>query len=638
VKLLNLITAIIITVFSYSQPLQTSQPYPLLSSIKNELDVQNVSLDYGLLKSSQGVECVIPTMPILYNDVLQIPATCDNIKNNLINSRNNITKLTSVAFQLLGTPAGGTGPPLMGVINPVKLNFRELNQSQIISQLKETLGFKFLYNSKNSWELIPTNVREEILQTINAIHITAQIIKQFSEPILNQAEINSETIDYLNSLMIPWENRQLTDFSTIDAIDFADLRKLSFATRIYTQQIIRLQQLNVNNINNTLSSCIIETIYGKVGVFGKGDDSINDDYCLLLNFGGDDNYTGKIAVANSANRPVSTIIDYGGNDKYLANETGLALGVLGIGILIDLSGNDLYKSQKSGIASSLFGTSILYDAKGNDIFQSESPYSQAAAFVGVSILFDVDGDDRYYSRNSSMGFGGTLGIGIMMDNSGDDLYNHTMSPSKTNYPSFVLGTARGRWAEATDGHSLGGGYGIFIDRSGNDTYNSRSFSQGASYYFGLGVFIDEYGDDNYNSVSHSQGYSAHYGLGCFIEYSGNDKYNQVVESDKLTQIIGGGRDHSAGLFIEIVGNDIYNFGNHSAGIGDNDGIGLLWDIEGDDDYIWFKNSINSTSPSLGKSIKLNPVIKSKNSLFNNPKQFNMGLFIDNDGANSFIIN
>jgi len=174
-----------------------------------------------------------------------------------------------------------------------------------------------------------------------------------------------------------------------------------------------------------------------------------------------------------------------------------------------------------------------------------------------------------------------------------------------------------------------------MDNSGIDHYAAESFSQGASYYFGLGLFNDNNGDDEYNAISHSQGYAAHYSLAGFFERTGDDTYNVQSPKDKITQIIGGGRDFSVGLFLEYNGDDTYHFGNRSAGIGDINGFGLLADFKGNDNYIRHKNSLNSGSQSLGKELGLGEGMNIGLKIFQPKNVVHKGIFIDSKGTNKF---
>jgi len=143
------------------------------------------------------------------------------------------------------------------------------------------------------------------------------------------------------------------------------------------------------------------------------------------------------------------------------------------------------------------------------------------------------------------------------------------------------------------------------------------------------------GDDKYNALSHSQGYAVHYSLAGFIENKGDDDYNTKSTTDKLTQIIGGGRDLSAGIFMEMEGNDNYFFGNQSVGIADISGVGLMADFNGNDTYTWHKNQLNSGSPSLGHSIALGENMGIGFKTFKLKKTPCKGTFYDSNGDTEF---
>ena len=111
---------------------------------------------------------------------------------------------------------------------------------------------------------------------------------------------------------------------------------------------------------------------------------------------------------------------------------------------------------------------------------------------------------------------------------------------------------------------------------------------------------------------------------------GDDQYNAQSDFGKITQILGGGRDFSAGWFIEAGGNDAYHFGNRSGGIGDVKGIGILWDRGGDDSYTWHQNGMNSGSPTLGQTLTLPEGMAMGSGLMSCPYANGLGLFRDNN--------
>jgi len=593
-------------------------------------------LDYNYISSSQGIAHTISGFSILYEGYFQLPDFSLGLSKTF--KDNTPKELIINSYKLLGASAGSSGPPLVGVKNPTNILITEDNIENVQLSFNSLFGLKIIENTSNDWNRLPLKLKIKILNLVYSIHITNGILQQFTSPIISNFGFSPSTkvADYYPKLIQCWTEKQLTNFISIDAIDKVDLKKLSYASRLLTEEIQKILSLKVQQMNPEFTKCIFDSDFGKVGIFSNKKDTISGDYCLVIDFGGDDIYYDNIASSISLSKSIGIVIDLGGNDKYYGDEF-IAAGILGIGMLFDMKGDDNYNSNKAGLASSLYGTSILYDAEGNDSYSSQNIFSQGSAHIGVAILNDKAGDDIYLSKSYSQAFGGTLGIGILLDNNGNDIYNASESQDKYKLPSFVQGTAKGRWAESTDGQSLGGGFGIFIDYSGNDKYYARSFSQGSAYYFGLGTLVDYSGNDEFNSLSHSQGYAAHYALSSFLEIGGDDIYNAKSDITKITQLIGSGRDMSVGNFVELSGNDTYNFGNRSCGIGDISGVGLLWDKAGNDAYIWHKNKIYNTSPSLGKSVGLNENFMINHQFLNLSEKINKGIFIDNYGVNKFAI-
>jgi hypothetical protein len=551
--------------------------FPLLEEARQEFSDR-------ALEAQTGVSHLLPAFTILYNDVWQIPVFGEKLSAAFLKDIHRPETLLYHAFSLLGAPAGGHGPPLVKAGN-----------SNMLAE------YRFKDDGKKSWDLLPADLQSGILDLIQAWMEAAHVMEQFIAPVhaaLNlDINLNNDSIRTL--LMQPWVYRQLNNFVSVDLIGKTDLRKLSFASRLMLSSVSALNNLKPQHSLEGFESLVIETEMGRVGIFGEGADKIDESFGLIVDLGGDDLYTGNIASPSQVTGPVSIIVDIAGNDIYDSGEGSLAGACLGIALLFDRSGNDRYISENAGLASSCFGTSMLYDMQGDDYYQSSAAFSQGAAYMGAGLLIDLAGDDTYYGSPNSQGYGVCLGVGVLLDLGGHDCYNHDQ-----NTPSFVQGVGRGRWAEGTDGHSLGGGMGIFIEAGGADCYYAESFSQGASYFTGTGLFFDMEGDDQYNACSHSQAYAAHTALSGFFELKGDDRYNAGADFKRLTQILGSGRDLSVGWFIEEEGNDTYHLGNRSGGIGDLNGIGVLWDRQGEDLYIWHKNGVNAGDLSLGQTIAL----------------------------------
>ncbi len=594
-----------------------------------KLSIKNI--DYSYICALQSVKYTLPFTQYLFENVNKIPEFSNSATQSFVYSKNNIQSLFHYSYQLLSSSAGGFGPPLADVDKGKSIR----NQNDL-DKYFEISEFEIIH--KEQWEKLPFSFRKGIIEILYSIEEAKIIFEQFSKPVQEYLKIRSAffTSEIYDELIIPWNQRELNELISVDLIKDANLIKLSFATRKITEKLNWFFMQKELKIPEDFTNCSINTDMGELFVSGIKNDTIKGEQFFVVELGGDDIYYGNTASTLSMNKPFGIVVDLKGNDKYLCGDNFLAAGILGIAVLMDLEGHDIYQTTKPGLAFSLYGSSLLYDYSGNDQYTG-SEHSQAASYIGASLLVDISGNDKYYSNSNSQAFGGTLGVGILFDNIGNDYYHTGKIAGNANHfsQSFVQGAAKGRWAEATDGHSLAGGIGVFIDNEGNDNYAARSFSQGASYYFGLGLFNDKNGDDKYNAISHSQGYASHYSLAGFFEQSGNDTYNVESPKDNITQIIGGGRDFSAGLFVEFAGNDIYNFGNRSAGIGDVIGIGLFADYYGNDNYIWHKNKLNYGSLSLGKEAGLGDDMKMGSKIFQPKDVVQSGIFMDIKGINNF---
>jgi len=572
-------------------------PPPPPEAANTQLTLPTINIEY--LKIIQGVKYSLPVCDYFFGHLDEIPEFSDNLFNAFTKSKQNIPELFHYANSLLSAKAGGYGPPFSGAWQG-----KTINTEEDIEQFFYLDGVDIVHPEE--WNKLPFSFRKGILEFLFYADRAKTTIDQYIQPVvkyLNLEEYKTRK-EIFEKLITPCTNRELESWETIEAIQLADEKKLSYASRIASEKLAWFFTLSNLSVPDDFEGCSIISCLGECLINGTKNDTIEGNKFCVIELGGDDVYLGNTASPVSIQQPMGMVIDLKGNDKYLSGDDFLVSGVLGLAFLLDLKGNDTYQTNQPGISFSLYGTSILYDFQGDDIYDARGDFTQASSCVGTSLFIDVSGSDKYSSSSYSQGFAGTMGISVFYDGNGDDHYNTNEAnmSGKEKQLSFVQGAAKGRWAEATDGQSLAGGIGIFFDNSGTDKYKASSFSQGASYYFGLGVFLDKEGDDVYNAVSHSQGYAAHYSFASFIEKDGNDSYNCETDVDKITQIIGGGRDNSAGLFVDKKGDDTYCFGNRSAGIGDMNGIGVLKDLAGTDKYNWHKNKLNSGSPSLGKTI------------------------------------
>lgn len=561
--------------------------------------------------------CLTPAFTLLYKDPLQVPEAAYGLCDDLVTDCRNPETLLYHCYRLLGAPAGGFGPPLAGT---------ELPDRQ--------MGYTLTGSSRSSWESLPLEFRSGILEFLQGWKQAENVLQQFVVPL--EASLNlqgKEQSDlYRDWLMEPWKQRSLSRFGSADLTGKADLRKLSLASRLLASSLANLTRFAGMACPELFESCVLETEMGQVKIYGGKSDTIECGYGLVIDLGGDDLYKGNIASPVLCGHNISMVIDFAGDDCYRSEAGYLVNGSLGIGMLFDLSGDDLYYAGKAGVASSCYGTSLLYDRSGDDRYFTRSAFSQGAAHLGAALLVDLEGDDLYCSSGGSQGYGGTLGVGVLLDMDGDDRYN-----PENDSVSFVQGAGRGRWAEASDGHSLGGGIGIFVDAGGADRYYAGSFSQGASYFTGTGLFMDLEGNDHYHARSHSQGYAAHFALAGFFEKKGDDHYNEGSDYRQITQLLGSGRDLSAGWFIDEEGDDNYHFGNRSAGIGDLNGLGILWDRKGRDSYTWHQNGVNDGSPSMGQTIAISEGMATASRLLTIQGNYKLGVFLDRQHKRKIIM-
>ena len=114
----------------------------------------------------------------------------------------------------------------------------------------------------------------------------------------------------------------------------------------------------------------------------------------------------------------------------------------------------------------------------------------------------------------------------------------------------------------------------------------------------------------------------------------DDSYNANSDPDRITQIMGCGRDFSVGLFLDREGDDDYYFGNRSMGVGDIHGIGWVADAQGNDSYTWWQNTMNEGVPSLGKETGLDEGMGMEGRIFTPGKTSHTGVFLDFGGQNN----
>jgi hypothetical protein len=311
------------------------------------------------------------------------------------------------------------------------------------------------------------------------------------------------------------------------------------------------------------------TSWGGLVVGSGGDDVYRPgDAAVILDLGGDDRYQ----LAPLPPGGLRVIIDLGGNDFY----DGSDAAVLSVSVLIDTAGNDNYVSPGAGQGATLGGLSLLVDGDGDDAYKAAS-FGQGAAALGFGILIDGGGEDRYRVGSYGQGYGGPRGIGVLWNLDGNDTYT-AAGTSETRdgrgRPSFAQGAGRGIR------RGLGGGAGLLLDDAGDDTYDADLFAQGSGYYFAFGMLRDDTGHDRYHARRYAQGAGTHAAVGVLRDRAGDDVYTADVGVSQ-----GMGLDASVGLLRDDQGDDRYDAGSLAQGAGTANGIGIVVDGGGADQFV-----------------------------------------------------
>jgi hypothetical protein len=185
----------------------------------------------------------------------------------------------------------------------------------------------------------------------------------------------------------------------------------------------------------------------------------------------------------------------------------------------------------------------------------------------ILLLVDTGGDDTY-----TVPVGATVGqaASVAIDLGGDDQYGYVEVPIPAD-TGLLPSDAAGRFAPQQ-------GYG--------PASLSTTLRQGAGL-LGVGILFDYGGGkDHYQSLRVSQGFGA-FGVGVLYDDGGDDTY----EGEAAVQ---GSATFGIGILLDAAGNDTRRTFTLSQGYGFTGGVGLLEDLQGDDQYL-----ADVGDPSLG---------------------------------------
>ena len=336
----------------------------------------------------------------------------------------------------------------------------------------------------------------------------------------------------------------------------------------------------------------ISTPMGNLIIGGAGANTYQlQNAFIVVDLGGDDRYTGRIA-GTYHNLPVAIVIDLSGNDVYHSDlPAGLATGMFGVACLYDLHGDDRYEGSSHVLGAGYFGAGLLIDEHGNDVYRATKDIAEAAGIFGVGMLVDITGNDYYYVGAEGQGYGGPKGMGLLVDVTGNDSYESELDPHvfdradyHTDYKynaTSSQGAGMGRRGDGDEGYSWSGGIGVLLDFYGDDEYLAGSFSQGIGYWFGMGLLIDLHGDDTYKSIYFTQGSAAHFAIGVLWDVTGDDRHELFAQKGAA---LGFGWDCTVSLLYDSTGNDYYTADRISLGCAEVNSIAMFIELEGNDTY------------------------------------------------------
>ncbi len=248
-------------------------------------------------------------------------------------------------------------------------------------------------------------------------------------------------------------------------------------------------------------------------------------------------------------------------------------------LILDLGGDDLYLNNAGGTRPGM-PLALVLDWGGDDRYVSRENFSQGAGLLGSGILIDLGGRDTFMSRDGSQG-AGFWGIGFLYHGDGNATYSARKFSQGTSQMGIgILAQGRGddRYLCSYAGQGLGlfGGAGMLFDKGGNDLYQ-------------LGGLVPDLRDPAKATQSFGQGFGMGSradkdkngvpgGIGMLIDIQGDDEYI----ADYFAQ--GASYYYSLGILDDHSGNDQYFSGRYTQGAGIHSSVGVLIDRVGNDRY------------------------------------------------------
>ncbi len=554
------------------------------------------------MRNYGGRDYLLRSVENLFRDVRTVPRSTGRIADELLATAiaGSPADISMTCWGLADIPAGRMYAPPTGE----EWGIAEIPKGTAPADaLKILLGLEASADSDRAatvaeFEKLPPQIQRFLLRLAMARRVALPWLRQ-SIPVPAD---DPQGDGVRKSLTAPWIDGENDQGATLDGRCFQWMREVDRAPVAYGAALFNAHlKTALAEIQAWFDAGGREEL-AKVGVLdwrglpgmhvlGTADDAIGGPQpSIVVDLGGNDRWTGRLAASNGPSDPLSVVIDLGGDDVYDGGDEPFTMGcgVFGLGELIDLAGNDKYTVKESGLGCGWFGTGILWDAAGNDAYVVKGKWGEGVAHIGAGILVDLAGDDRYECAEQSQGMGSTLGCGLLLDVAGNDVYvcrdDGNVSALYLNQSvAMAQGCGYGRRADIGDGRSLAGGWGLLVDGAGDDRYHAQCWSQGCGYWWSVGALEDLGGNDVYENGKYSLGAAAHYSIGVQVDLAGDDRYNVGIATTK-NQFQGHARDGSVGISIDGDGNDHYVLKNMCGGSADLCSVALFWDRRGEDVY------------------------------------------------------
>lgn len=417
----------------------------------------------------------------------------------------------------------------------------------------------------------------------------------------------------------------------IDAIDLeSTLMGATVIADAVDAAVARLGAGRVAVAAGTPSLVTIPTGFGDIVVKGPGADSNDEDALLLVDLGGNDQYSGRTASATGDPNPllayaVSAATTAAGGGVPAPPPPSVLEAAIVTRLVIDLGGDDIYGSgfdgnQGYGAAG---GVGMLIDVAGNDAYRGGDAVQGSGFLGGVGVLVDGGGANTFLAGQKAQGFSQTGGVGVLASGTGTDTYEAFVFAQGTgfdggaggslidaggndsyrcvgevNAADVVLPVSQSR--PSTGCHGTGfGGQGILVDGGGDDLYFVKTSFQTMAL-IGAGMLFDAGGRDTFDGGEWSNAMAA-LGVAVLVTGSGDTTYTSAQRTHPLSAwadlyLGANGEGYSGGVAVlsDGGGDDSYIASadkgrwmqqwSCSAGCAFADGVGVLDDAGGNDRY------------------------------------------------------